>query len=343
MKVRTVCGDMSPDDLGITLPHEHLLVDLTGLLEEPPMDPYFRDVADRPVDCSIVGDLMRYALISEDSLRLTDVNTAIEELSYFKTAGGQSLVEQSSRWIGGDPVALRQISEATGINIIAAAGYYLTPSQYLEERTIDQLADELVGEITEGFEGTDIRAGIIGEIRTSWPLSRDEEKVLRAAARAQVRTGAGLSIHPSPWDKEAPPALLDIVTSEGVDPRRVVICHLDHIMDVAFHKAVLARGAYVEYDRCGIEEYRGDLEHGLMPIPRDPERVAGIVELIASGYLSQLLLCQDVCMKIELKRFAGPGYGHVLRYIVPMMRYAGVLEEDIQTILVSNPRQMLAF
>ena len=340
--IRTVCGDVAPEALGITLSHEHLLCDLAGHRNEPPIDPYLQSVAERPVDCSIVGDLLRDPMISADSLRLTDINVAMDELAYFKAAGGQSLVEQTSRWVGGDPVALRRISEAMGINIVAASSHSDAPPEYVDDLTIDQLADELVKAVVEGFEGIDIRAGIIGEVLTSWPLLPTEEKALRAAARAQVRTGAALSIHPSCWDKEALP-LLDIVESEGVAPRRVVICHLDHVMDVEYHKSIAARGAYVEYDRCGIERYGGDLERDLKLFPRDTERVAGIIELIASGYLSQIVLSQDVCMKIELKRYAGPGYGHILRHVAPMMRRMGVSEGDIDTILVSNPRAMLAF
>jgi phosphotriesterase-related protein len=342
MKIRTVCGDIAPEALGITLAHEHLLCDISSHGGEPPIDPYLRSVAERPVDCSIVGDLLRDPMISKDSLRLTDINVAMDELAYFKAAGGQSLVEQTSRWVGGDPVALRRISKEMGIHIVAASSHSDAPPEYIEGLAIDQLADELVGYVEEGFDGTGIRAGIIGELLTSWPIKPAEEKALRAAARAQVRTGAALSIHPSCWDKEALP-LLDIVESEGVDPRRVVMCHLDHVMDVEYHKSIAARGAYVQYDRCGIERYGGDLERNLKLFPRDPERVAGVIGLIASGYLSQILLSQDVCMKIELKRYAGPGYGHILRHVAPMMGRMGVSKAHIDTILVSNPREMLAF
>ena len=342
MKIRTVCGDIAPDDLGITLSHEHVVCDLSCQRTVPPIDPYLQRIAESPVDCSIVGDLLRAPMISADSLTMTDVDVAMEELGYFKAAGGQSLVDQTSRWVGRDPVELRRISKAMGLNIITASSHYEAPPEYVDERTIDQLADELVKEVVDGVEGTDIRAGIVGEILTSWPLTPTEEKALRAGARAQMRTGAALSIHPATWDKEALP-LLDIVESEGADLHRVVICHLDHVLDVAYHKTVAATGAYVEYDRCGIERYGGDFERGLKVFPRDTERVAGIVELIASGYLSQILLSQDVCMKIEQKRYAGPGYGHILRHVAPMMRRMGVSEGDIDTILVSNPRAMLAF
>ena len=353
MKIRTVCGDISPDELGITLTHEHLLVDMS-CRRVMPKDPYLCRIADMPVTCSIVGDLQRYPMISKDSLRLTDMNVAIEELEYFKAAGGKSLVDQTCSWIGGDPVALRKISQSTGINIIATSSYFspVLPED-IDDLNIDQLARRLVTEITEGFEGTDIRAGIIGEVGTSWPITPDEIKTLRAACQAQLRTGAALSIHPFPWgqttrsegDWTFPSALelLDLIEGEGVDLGRVVICHLDHNVDVDFHKSVAARGAYVEYDRCGIERYGGNLEEAIRMFPRDADRVRGIVELIAAGYVSQILLSQDVCMKIEQKKFGGPGYGHILRHMVPMMRLLGGSQEDIDTILVENPKRMLAF
>lgn len=342
MKIQTVRGNVVPDQLGITLPHEHLYVDLAEQVIGPPIDPYMREIAAKPVDCSVVGDLLRNPMISADSLRLLDVDVAISELNYFKAAGGKSLVDQTSKWSKGDPRILQKISKTTGINIIAASAYYDTPIEYLESRSIDQLADELVREVTEGFDGTDIKAGIIGEIHTTWPLKSFEEKQLRAAARAQVRTGAPLSIHPSCWDKEAL-TLIDIAESEGVNPQRIMICHLDHVMDYEYHKAVASRGVYVEYDRCGIERYGGDFERRMKLFPRDPERITGILELIAGGYLNQILLSHDVCMKIELKRYAGPGYGHILRYIVPMLRQRGVSDTEINTILVSNPARMLTF
>ena len=342
MNIATVCGDISIDELGITMPHEHLLLDIVhqGVI---PKGPYWRSIAERPVDCSILSDLRLHPMISKDSLRLTDPQVAIEELGYFKAAGGRTLVDQAGKEVGADPAALRQISEAAGIHVIAAASYQGTPTDYIDDLTIDQLAEGLVREIRDGFEGTDIRAGIIGEVMTDWPLAPREEKVLRAASRAQRATGAALFIHPSCWEKHAL-ELLDIVESEGVNLSRVVICHLDHVMDVEYHKRVAARGAYVEYDRFGIERYGGNLEENRLQIfPRDTERLAGIQELIAAGYLHRILISHDVCMKIELKKFGGPGYGHIPRHIVPLMKQVGISEKDIDLMLVGNPREMLSF
>jgi phosphotriesterase-related protein len=341
LRIQTVRGDIGPEALGITLAHEHLLIDVTCRWREP-TDPYLRQIADRPVEMGILGDLHRNPSISKDSLRLSDVDLAIEELRHFKEAGGQALLDHTSRWIGADPLALRRIAEATGLHIVAGCGYYspvLPPN--VEELTIDDLADSIVRDVTAGLHDTDVRAGFIGEIGTNWPLSPPEIKFLRAGARAQVRTGAALSIHVFPWERAALP-ILEILESEGADLGRVVICHLDHLMDLEYHKMVAARGAYVEYDRFGVEWY-SSLAFSLRVFPRDVERVAGIIELIRSGYGEQILISQDVCQKIELKKYGGHGYGHILRYVVPLMRQMGIAERDIQTILVDNPRRLLAF
>ena len=339
MKVITVCGEILPDELGITLAHEHLLVDVT-CRHRPTTDPYFSEIAQQPVNMQILGDLRRNPLISPDSLRLNDPDLAIEELRHYKAAGGQSLMDHTTRWIGGNPTALKQISEATGVHIVAGCGYYspVLPED-IDQLSVEQLTDNIVREVTQGIDGTTIKPGFIGEIGTNWPLTPQEEKIVRAAARAQVKTGLALSIHPFPWERSGV-KLLDIAESEGADLTRVVICHLDHLMDFSYHKEVARRGAYVEYDRFGVEWYSS--QETLRTFPRDTERVTGIIELIRSGFVKQILISQDVCQKIELKKFGGHGYAHILRYIVPMMKRMGVAEEDIHTVLVENPKRVLS-
>ena len=116
----------------------------------------------------------------------------------FKDAGGGTMVEMSQHGMSRDPAGLAQVALATGLNIVMGSGYYLGMSHPadMDEKTEDQIADEIVGDILEGADGTEIRAGLIGEIGCSVPLSANERKVLRAAAAAQRRTGAPMDIHP---------------------------------------------------------------------------------------------------------------------------------------------------
>jgi phosphotriesterase-related protein len=274
-----------------------------------------------------------------DRLDADDEQLAIEELRRFREAGGRSAIDHATRWIGGDPEALRRISEATDVHIVAGCGFYspMLPDD-IDRLSVGQLEESIVREVSEGIDGTTIKPGFIGEIGTNWPITPQEEKIVRAAARAQARTGLALSIHAFPWER-AGLILLDIAKSEGADLSRVVICHLDHTMDLDYHKKVARRGAYVEYDRFGVEWYSS--QETLRTFPRDTERVAGLKELIQSGFAQHLLISQDVCQKIELKKFGGHGYAHILRYTVPMMKRMGISDEHIHTILVENPRRML--
>ncbi|MBM3800853.1 MAG: phosphotriesterase-related protein [Acidimicrobiia bacterium] len=339
MKIMTVLGEIAPENLGTTLAHEHLIIDVS-CRRRMTDDPHLQRIAEEPVSMSILGDLRRNPTISADSLRLNDADLAIKELAYYKELGGRSLMDHTSRWIGGRPLELRRISQAVGVQIVAGCGYY-SPAlpESLNELSVEELKERLVGEVERGVDGTDVRPGFIGEIGTSWPLTPLEEKTLRAAARAQVETGLGLSIHPSPWDKSAH-TLLDIVESEGADLRRVIICHLDHVIDVPYHAAIAKRGAYIEYDRFGVEWYSS--QETLRFFPRDTERVVALRTLIEQGFLEHILLSQDVCQKIELREFGGHGYSHILRYVVPMMKKMGVAEEQVQTMMVENPKRFLS-
>src|SRR5690242_12646642 len=104
MRVNTVNGEIHPDELGITLPHEHLLVDLACRWRRPAED-YLASIAEEPVRMEILGDLRRNPMISKDSLRLTEPQLAVEELEAYRELGGRSLVDQTAKAIGRDPAA----------------------------------------------------------------------------------------------------------------------------------------------------------------------------------------------------------------------------------------------
>ena len=173
-------------------------------------------------------DLMRE---SWDTDRfLNDPDLTYRELVRYKAAGGVTVVDQTNAGLSGNdqdllpvrhPLAVRQMAERTGLNIVLGCGWYREPyyEPPLRRAKTDQIAEEMVRDLSEGIEGTDVRAGIIGEIgaRFNW-LSPEEERVLRAAARAHKKTGVTISTHTA-W---GPVGLdqLDILTDEGVDPRR---------------------------------------------------------------------------------------------------------------------------
>lgn len=337
----TVLGPISPDRLGITLPHEHILIDLRCWWVDPP-EASLKAVACQPVGLSNLGVLRREPFISQDNLMLLDPELALQEVRKFKRAGGSTITDVTNLGIGRDPLVLKGIALETGLNIIMGSGYYIAASHppEIDRKTVEEIEEEIVQDVTAGTGDTGIRAGIIGEIGTSYPITDNEVKSLRAAARAQKRTGAPLTVHPYPWAKEGL-LILDILEKEGADLGRVVMSHMNPTLyDLDYHRAIARRGTYVEYDLMGMEFY-GD-SSGLST-PRDTESVAAIRRLISDGHLGRILMSHDVCLKMQLTAYGGWGYAHILNHIVPMMKKEGVTDEQIHTLLVENPRRVLTF
>lgn len=340
-KVMTVLGVIEPQDLGVTLTHEHLLVDLRVWSQEP-RDEEKKALIHAPVDLSTLGAIRRDPLLNLDNCVLDDVALAVAELRQFKAAGGTSVVDCTNNGLNRAPLALKEISQATGVQIIMGSGYYIGRShpQDLHTRSVDAIADEIVNDLTAGIGETGIRAGLIGEIGTSYKIRETEKKVLQAAARAQRRTGAPISVHLLPWRKNGVEAL-DILESEGANPHQVILSHLSPTCDdVQYHTTLARRGAYVEYDFFGMEFYVDTVSQYM---GSDYHSITAIKRLIDEGCLERLLLSHDTSMKIQLTCYGGWGYAHLLKHVVPMLQQRGFGESEISTFLVENPRRVLTW
>ncbi len=273
---------------------------------------------------------------------MLDIDLAIEEIQYFKRAGGRTVVDCTTIGLSRNVVALRRISEATGLNIVAGTGFYVGGSHpgYVGQKGVEDLASLMVGEIERGVDDSGIGCGIIGEIGTDWPIAPNEEKVVRAAAHAQQKTGAPINIHPFPFGKHSH-KLLDILKEEGADLEKVVLSHIDEAgFDPDYAASLAQRGCYVEFDTFGLELYFDSWGYH---DPSDYERVAGVKELVKRGLVSHVLLSHDVYLKTCLRQYGGFGFDHLLTHIVPMLRRSGIEGEQISTMMVENPRSMLGF
>ena len=289
--VQTVLGPIEPEDLGFTLPHEHTQIALWHI---PARWDYWQLTRDEPL--------------------------ILEELAAFREAGGRSLVDLTVPGVGRDPSWLEGLARASDLNIVIGCGWYrgaYYPTEALiDRRSVDDLADELVREATEGVGGTDIRPGIIGEIGTDKPwISALEERVHRAAARAARLTGLAITTHSvlSPVGLDQ----LRLFEDEGVDPGRVVIGHADSYPHIDHYLAIVERGASVEFDFLGMS---------FTPAERHGEHI---------------LLSQDVCHDSQLRRYGGKGYTYLADTFLPRLREAGVQETEIETMTVANPRRLL--
>ena len=352
VKIETVRGSISPDELGVTLPHEHVLIDLAATHITPATSARGAALLDSPVSMKILGELRRSFTLSKDNLKLSDVDAAIEELRLFSEAGGRSLVDVTPSYSAPatrSPDVMREISEKAEVNIVVGTGFYVQAShpRIVQENSVRELCQLMVRDLSEGFEGSQIRAGMIGELGCGVPIDSDEEKVLRAAALAQGETRACIIIHSGTFDpfsrtiaKEAN-SYLDILEAEGADLTRVCVGHMDFTSsDLKYQEQILNRGAFIAYDTFGCEFYRDDLWIGAT-YPTDTQRVAGIVELCKKGYDGQLLLSQDTCIKMQTVAYGGYGYAHILQHIVPCLRQSGVGSAQIHNMLIDNPKKLL--
>ena len=342
-KVLTVQGPIESAMVGMTLTHEHLVIDFTTVLTQPGAASE-RALMNAPVSLENLWWVRHNWTSNVDNLRLYDEQTAIDEASEYYRAGGSTLVDVTSVGIGRDPRALLRISRATGLNIVMGSGFYVdrTHSDWLRGASVDEVTRTIISDIEQGVDGTGIRAGIIGEIGCSAPWTDNEKKVLEAAVNAQRETGAPLLIHPG-RDQNAPLELLRAVEGWGGDLRRTVMGHIERtIYDRGALNEVAATGAYLNYDLFGHDESHYPLAPETF-MPADHERIEQIEGLVADGRSSQVLLAHDVCSKHRLKKYGGHGFDHIPARIVPRMRKRGMLEEDVRMVLVDNPTRMLTF
>ncbi|HKM78117.1 MAG TPA: phosphotriesterase-related protein [Candidatus Bathyarchaeia archaeon] len=341
MEVQTVTGKIAASEMGVTLPHEHIFIDL-NCVRTKPATPEYEWLVDAKVSLDILGMLLHHGTVCKDNLILDNSQVAMKEVLNFKKLGGRTIVDMTNRGLSPKPNELRALSKEVGLNIIAGCGYYVAASHppELKNRTVDQLAEEMIRDLKEGIDGTDIRSGIIGEVGTSHPIHESERKVLRAAARAQRSTGVSISVHLASRGRHAM-QVIDLLESEGVDPSRIILSHMDEIEDPSLdhHKAVAERGAYVEFDCFGEEDY---VDEANFVHPRDKERVRNLTRLIDSGYIDSLLISQDVCTKIYTRAYGGYGYDHIQRTIIPMLKQTGVSDAEIEHITIENALRAIA-
>jgi phosphotriesterase-related protein len=340
---QTVLGVVEGGRLGVTLPHEHLLIDFAVMFREP-AGASDKGLAQQPVTLANLGWVRQHFNANLDNLRLLDEQTAQDEILLFKHAGGRTVVDPTNGSLSRDPLALARIARATGLNIVMGAGYYVAAAHPpdMDRRSEDALVREIVREVTVGVGDTGIRAGLIGEIGNTWPWTENEKKVMRAAVEAQRQTGAPLMIHPGRHET-APMQLVELVQKQGGDLRRTIMCHVERTIADERHLHDLAdTGVWLEYDLFGMENsyypYNPDFD-----MPNDGGRMRQILALIARGHRDQILMSHDIAYKTSLTKYGGYGYHHLLVNVVPRLRRKGVDDAGLRRLLVENPARAFVF
>ena len=339
-RVNTVCGPIAATDLGMTLMHEHLVVDWTKRMGEPP-EAEARQRYHARVDASMHWLLADNPACCLDNARFDDVESMVAELGNFSAAGGRTIVECSNADIGRDPLALREISKKSGLNIIMGSGWYVHAFHDPEQAdlSVDELCARLISEFENGAGDTGIKPGIIGEIGVS-PLFTEGERVrLRAAARAQRQLKVPMLIHMPGWQRRAHEVLDIVLDGEGVAPEAVALCHMDPSgEDVEYQRAVAARGVWLEFDMIGMPNYYPG--EGQSPSP--DQTAKAIAGLVKDGHAPRILLSHDLATKSMWTRNGGNGVGYIPRLFLSRLERHGVALSVAADMMTVNPFQLFA-
>jgi len=305
--VRTVLGDLPAQALGFTSCHEHLL--------------------------SAPGEAFRGG---DDDLLHDDPVAAAVELTRFGAAGGRAVVEVSTEEFGRDAAGLARLSARTGIHVIAATGH-VCAAQWegvadVDARDEDELEAEFLRDLLEGIPGSGgVRAGVIKVGTSEGGATEAEARVLRAAARAQARTGAPIVTHTTRGTAGAEQAR--ILIEAGADPAHVQIGHQDLRLDAAAHREILATGCAIAFDSCSKERHAPDAE-----------RIAHLLGLLADGHGERVLLGGDMARRSDwTSHGGGPGLTHLPWRFLPWLVSAGADPAAVRRLVVENPARLLAW
>lgn len=333
--ITTVLGEIPASELGITSAHEHMYIDMRGCVDVTGNEPAaFR----QPVTAET-----RYLTFSEpyavlDNALLSDETDAEKELLLFKQAGGKTVVDCTLDEIGRDPLKLKRLSEKTGVQIVMGCGHYYHKAHfpYVKDASVETLANELRQDIFVGVGDTGVKAGVIGEIGTSAVMSNDEKKALRAAGIVGAETGKAVHVHTDLYTENGF-EVIEILTREGMKTEKICIDHVDVWLRPDYIRALLDKGAFVEFDNFGKEFYVSESRR----FAYDLERIKLLATLLNEGYGKQILLSNDICLKTMWCRFGGNGYAHILQTVRKMAYENGISENAYDALLSENVKNFL--
>lgn len=344
-QVMSVTGPVNVGDLGVVMPHEHLIAN-AGTQWIYPENSTELEHYTQPYTAALHGEVQLEPFSFRSAMQQLDLDVAREELETYLGAGGRTVVDLGIPGFGRDPVALKALSQLTGATVIMGCGEYVehSHSPYVRYSSAEIVRDVLLDEIENGVGNTGVRPGIIGEIGTGNPPTAEETKVVRGAAMAQMASGLALNLHRTIFpDPLATLPLVDEILALGVDPRKLIVSHCDERPEFEFAFELARRGCWVELDTFGMEQWATSARRGDDYPPRsfDHHRIDLLIALLDAGYCDQVLVSHDIAMKPQFTRYGGWGLRHLLRGIRPQLRARGVTDEVFTALTVHNPAAVL--
>lgn len=344
-KVQTVLGVIDPSELGRTLTHEHLSLNAVGLGFKGPHNAETEKMKNCPFLLENFGWINQNPYSHLDNINIKDAlscQAIIEEMKSFKSNGGRTIVENSTYGLNRDIQFLKRLSIETGVNVVAGTGFYVASLQDKStlQMSIEDLILKMKKDLLEGVDNTGIKCGIMGELGCSFPLEPFERNVLKAAAEVQSELNCPVIIHPG-RDRSSPEEIVRILQEAGGILSKTIMSHLERtIFDLTELSEFAAFGSYCEFDLFGIECSYYALNPSV-DMPSDAQRISLIRHLIQEDFGDKIVIAHDIHSKHRLRKFGGHGYSHILQYVVPKMLLRGFTQEEIDKILIHNPKNWL--
>lgn len=325
--IRTFHGDIDPEELGFTYSHEHIVC----------RPPYWVEK-------------------EADDLLLDDPDKSKLDVLDFKQLGGETIVDATAIDYGRDVSAVKKIGEETGVQMIGTAGFnksflwsaqipdhlkgvigdYETYLQWIEETSINRLADFVIKEIEVGLEGTNIPGGQVKFGTDYNRITPLEEKTLRAVARAHHETKAPMHSHTEAGTMGF--EQIELLKSEGVQLAHISFGHMDRNPDPFYHEKIAQTGAFLSFDGISKIKYHPD-----------STRVDCLLKLVEKGYEDQILISGDTARKSYYKHYDyGLGLENIVKKWVPRFveeadqrGFQG--EELVDKFFIHNPKRCFTF
>ncbi|XP_049953158.1 phosphotriesterase-related protein [Schistocerca serialis cubense] len=344
-QIQTVRGPVLPNKLGITLTHEHFSLTFQKFYVEPPQQ--LQNYLHGGITLENAGLIRQYPYSNKYNLTFDDKEThaaVLTEMQMFNEFGGGTIVENTSHGLNRNIPLMIEVSQKTGIHVVAGTGYYvagLQPQSTLQ-MSIEDLANVMHSELTEGcFEDKSVRCGFIGEVGCSWPLHEFEKNVIKATAEVQSSLDCPVSFHPGRHPK-APFEIMRLFAEAGGKAGKTIMSHLDRtILETETLLEYASLGSYLQQDLFGTECSWYQLEPNTDMLS-DAQRIQRIVELISNGLTDRILMAHDIHTKHRLVKFGGHGFSHIINNVIPKMEIKGIEREKINQILMKNPQTWLS-
>lgn len=313
--IQTVTGPVAASDLGSTLVHEHVV-------------------------CAAGGAVRSLTRLTGGTDALIERGArALEEA---RGAGVRTIVDATPFDLGRDVELLAEVSRSSGVTIVAATGHWLLPSVLMLNRTVEELADQYLEDLTSGADGTPIRCGVI-KVSSEEEVTAFEARVIEAAAIAHREVGAPIITHAKAI-RRIGEAQADLFERFAVDPARVVIGHADDTFELDYLTGLADRGYLIGMDRIpngALVEYGGQTIAG---------RIDMICRLIEAGYAGSIVVAHDdpiwagvLSTEDQARHVASnpDGVAFIARVVLPALRERGVTEDAIRAITIHNPARWL--